>query len=45
MLIPQYGRAVDNRRPDANAILRDARAEEIVASIDYDFAASTTCQA
>jgi O-methyltransferase involved in polyketide biosynthesis len=43
LLIPQYGRAVDNRRPDA--ILRDARAEEIVASIDYDFAASTTCQA
>ncbi|MEV5387680.1 class I SAM-dependent methyltransferase [Streptomyces sp. NPDC052721] len=36
LLIPLYGRAVDNRKPDA--ILRDTRAEEIVASIDYDFA-------
>ncbi|MGW0840723.1 class I SAM-dependent methyltransferase [Streptomyces sp. NPDC002787] len=35
LLIPLYGRAVENRRKDA--ALRDARAEEIVASIDYDF--------
>ncbi len=33
LLIPLYGRAVDNRNPDA--ILRDTRAEEIAASIDY----------
>ncbi len=36
LLIPLYGRAVDNRKPDA--LLRDTRAEEIVASLDYDFA-------
>jgi O-methyltransferase involved in polyketide biosynthesis len=35
LLIPLYGRAVENRKPDA--ALRDARAEEIVAAIDYDF--------
>jgi len=35
LLIPLYGRAVENRKEDA--ALRDARAEEIVASIDYDF--------
>ncbi|MBV7694412.1 class I SAM-dependent methyltransferase [Streptomyces sp. TRM70350] len=35
LLIPLYGRAVENRKKDA--ALRDARAEEIVASIDYDF--------
>ncbi|MGW3725245.1 class I SAM-dependent methyltransferase [Streptomyces sp. NPDC000851] len=36
LLIPLYGRAVESRKKDA--VLRDARAEEIVASIDYDFA-------
>ncbi|MEU0965060.1 class I SAM-dependent methyltransferase [Streptomyces sp. NPDC005917] len=36
LLIPLYGRAVENRKEQA--ALRDARAEEIVASIDYDFA-------
>ncbi|MGP4007563.1 class I SAM-dependent methyltransferase [Streptomyces sp. 4N124] len=36
LLIPLYGRAVENRKPEP--ALRDARAEEIVASIDYDFA-------
>ncbi|WP_409468168.1 hypothetical protein [Streptomyces sp. HC307] len=36
LLIPLYGRAVESRKKDA--ALRDARAEEIVASIDYDFA-------
>ncbi|MER7661470.1 class I SAM-dependent methyltransferase [Streptomyces sp. NPDC096193] len=36
LLIPLYGRAAENRKKDA--ILRDPRAEEIVASIDYDFA-------
>ncbi|MDN3296505.1 class I SAM-dependent methyltransferase [Streptomyces ficellus] len=36
LLIPLYGRAVENRKEDA--ALRDARAEEIVASIAYDFA-------
>lgn len=35
LLIPLYGRAVENRKQDA--VLRDPRAEEIVASIDYDF--------
>ncbi|MEV0177518.1 class I SAM-dependent methyltransferase [Streptomyces sp. NPDC050803] len=35
LLIPLYGRAVENGKPDA--ALRDARAEEIVAAIDYDF--------
>ncbi|GAB2965452.1 class I SAM-dependent methyltransferase [Streptomyces pseudoechinosporeus] len=35
LLIPLYGRAVENRKKDA--ALRDARAEEIVAAIDYDF--------
>ncbi|OKK03473.1 hypothetical protein AMK26_18440 [Streptomyces sp. CB03234] len=36
LLIPLYGRAVENRKADA--ALRDARAEEIVASLPYDFA-------
>ncbi|MFF7602648.1 hypothetical protein [Streptomyces mirabilis] len=36
LLIPLNGRAVENHKQDA--ALRDARAEEIVASIDYDFA-------
>jgi O-methyltransferase involved in polyketide biosynthesis len=36
LLIPLYGRAMENRKPDP--ALRDPRAEEIVASIDYDFA-------
>ncbi|MFD7408447.1 class I SAM-dependent methyltransferase [Streptomyces sp. NPDC059866] len=36
LLIPLYGRAVESRKKDA--ALRDARAEEIVTSIDYDFA-------
>lgn len=35
LLIPLYGRAMENRKKEA--VLRDARAEEIVASIDYDF--------
>ncbi|MEU9731664.1 class I SAM-dependent methyltransferase [Streptomyces sp. NPDC048002] len=35
LLIPLYARAVENRKGDP--LLRDARAEEIVASIDYDF--------
>lgn len=35
LLIPLYGRAVESRK--AEAILRDPRAEEIVAAIDYDF--------
>jgi len=35
LLIPLYGRAVENRKPEP--ALRDSRAEEIVASIDYDF--------
>ncbi|WP_260459775.1 class I SAM-dependent methyltransferase [Streptomyces sp. WAC04114] len=36
LLIPLYGRAVENRKPQP--ALRDPRAEDIVASIDYDFA-------
>jgi len=36
LLIPLYGRAVENRKPEP--ALRDPRAEEIVASIDHDFA-------
>ncbi|MER7899270.1 class I SAM-dependent methyltransferase [Streptomyces sp. NPDC096046] len=36
LLIPLYARAVENRRE--SPLLRDARAEEIVAAIDYDFA-------
>ncbi|WP_246203462.1 class I SAM-dependent methyltransferase [Streptomyces tailanensis] len=35
LLIPLYGRAVENRKEES--ALRDPRAEEIVASIDYDF--------
>jgi O-methyltransferase involved in polyketide biosynthesis len=35
LLIPLYGRAVENRKEEP--ALRDPRAEEIVASIDYDF--------
>jgi O-methyltransferase involved in polyketide biosynthesis len=35
LLIPLYARAVENRKE--HALLRDPRAEEIVASIDYDF--------
>ncbi|MER7775823.1 hypothetical protein ABTZ21_12525 [Streptomyces sp. NPDC096191] len=35
LLIPLYGRAAENRK--AEAALRDPRADEIVASIDYDF--------
>jgi O-methyltransferase involved in polyketide biosynthesis len=36
LLIPLYGRAVETRK--AQAVLRDAKAEAMVASIDYDFA-------
>ncbi|MER6526244.1 class I SAM-dependent methyltransferase [Streptomyces sp. NPDC001508] len=36
LLIPLYGRAVENRKEQP--ALRDTRAAEIVASIDYDFA-------
>ncbi|MFI6350409.1 class I SAM-dependent methyltransferase [Streptomyces sp. NPDC050560] len=35
LLIPLYGRAVENRK--AEAALRDPRAEEIVAALDHDF--------
>ena len=35
LLIPLYGRAVENGKEEA--ALRDPRAEEIVAAIDYDF--------
>ncbi|MGZ3103410.1 class I SAM-dependent methyltransferase [Streptomyces sp. H72] len=35
LLIPLYARAVETRKEQA--LLRDPRAEEIVASIDYDF--------
>ncbi|MBU6530357.1 class I SAM-dependent methyltransferase [Streptomyces sp. NPDC057245] len=35
LLIPLYARAVENRKEFP--LLRDARAEEIVAAIDYDF--------
>ncbi|MFF0589262.1 hypothetical protein ACFYWD_25225 [Streptomyces sp. NPDC003781] len=35
LLIPPYARAADYRKE--HAPLRDALAEEIVASIDYDF--------
>lgn len=35
LLIPLYGRAVENSKPEP--ALRDPRAEELVASIDYDF--------
>lgn len=35
LLIPLYARAVETRKE--HALLRDPRAEEIVASIDYDF--------
>jgi O-methyltransferase involved in polyketide biosynthesis len=35
LLIPLYGRAVESRKP--RAILRDPKAVEIVAAIDYDF--------
>ncbi|MDO0911772.1 class I SAM-dependent methyltransferase [Streptomyces sp. DT2A-34] len=36
LLIPLYGRAVENRKKEA--VLRDPIAEELVAAIDYDFA-------
>lgn len=36
LLIPLYGRAVENRKKEA--VLRDPLAEELVAAIDYDFA-------
>ncbi|MGW0776855.1 class I SAM-dependent methyltransferase [Streptomyces sp. NPDC002835] len=36
LLIPLYGRAVETRKD--HPVLRDAKAEEMVASIDYDFA-------
>ncbi|KOG08778.1 class I SAM-dependent methyltransferase [Streptomyces viridochromogenes] len=36
LLIPLYGRAVENRKKEA--VLRDPVAEELVAAIDYDFA-------
>ncbi|MCL7430350.1 class I SAM-dependent methyltransferase [Streptomyces sp. YS415] len=35
LLIPLYGRAVENRKEEP--VLRDPRAEEIVDAIDYDF--------
>ncbi|MFG6301111.1 MULTISPECIES: hypothetical protein [Streptomyces] len=36
LLIPLYARAVENRKE--LPMLRDARAAEIVAALDYDFA-------
>ncbi|MDG9713608.1 class I SAM-dependent methyltransferase [Streptomyces sp. DH10] len=36
LLIPLYGRAVENRKQEA--VLRDPVAERLVAAIDYDFA-------
>jgi O-methyltransferase involved in polyketide biosynthesis len=36
MLVTLYARALESRRPDA--LIRDPRAEELVARIDYDFA-------
>ena len=36
MLMTLYARALESRRPDA--LVRDPRAEELVARIDYDFA-------
>ncbi|MEU4095865.1 class I SAM-dependent methyltransferase [Streptomyces sp. NPDC026673] len=36
LLIPLYARAVENHKE--HALLRDPRAEELVASLDYDFA-------
>jgi O-methyltransferase involved in polyketide biosynthesis len=36
LLIPLYGRAVETRKD--HPVLRDAKAEEMVACIDYDFA-------
>lgn len=42
-LIPLYGRAAENR--GERAALRDARAEEIVASIDHVFARFGNCPA
>jgi len=36
LLIPLYGRAVESRKSEP--VLRDPRAEELVAGIDYDFA-------
>lgn len=35
LLIPLYGRAVENRKEEP--VLRDPRAEEIAAAVDYDF--------
>ena len=35
LLIPLYNRAVESQRPDA--LMRDERAEALVASLDYDF--------
>lgn len=35
LLIPLYGRATESKRPDG--LLRDTRAEELVARLDYDF--------
>ncbi|ARQ68796.1 class I SAM-dependent methyltransferase [Streptomyces marincola] len=35
LLIPLYGRAVEHRKPEP--ALRDPRAEELVAALDYDF--------
>ncbi|MEV5935257.1 hypothetical protein AB0L56_21670 [Streptomyces sp. NPDC052079] len=35
LLVPLYARAVENRTD--HALLSDARAEDVVASVDYDF--------
>ncbi|MGW3957006.1 hypothetical protein ACWEKM_40355 [Streptomyces sp. NPDC004752] len=43
LLIPPYGRAAESHK--GQAALRDARAEEIVASIGYDFARFDNCPA
>ncbi|MBO8190957.1 class I SAM-dependent methyltransferase [Streptomyces oryzae] len=37
LLIPLYGRAVESRKPEGEAVLRDPAAEAMVEAIDYDF--------
>jgi len=37
LLIPLYGRAVESRKPEGEAVLRDPVAEAMVEAIDYDF--------
>ncbi|MGI5350439.1 class I SAM-dependent methyltransferase [Streptomyces sp. CA-250714] len=37
LMIPLYGRAVESRKPEGEAVLRDPAAEAMVEAIDYDF--------